>query len=352
MEPLLSRQLDMEFSVFTTLTERPGLTGSHEELYAGLIDMFVLADELGFESGFVAEHHMRGDPDKGYPLVPNPAVMLAAIAMRTSRIRIGPGVVILPFHNPLEVVENYAMVDQLSGGRLVMGVGSGDPNLAHEIAGVCVPESERFARYLECLKVMEVAWRGEPITYDGVYHSFADARVSVLPKQSPPPRIHVAASRIEAVRTLGALGYWIYALPYNGVAALIDAYREGRESAGLGYDPAQHAFMFNTFVAATEAEARERFGVAAKRAGAEPDWAKYEQMIGDGIWLVGSVDQVADRLVELHRLGLRKVFLAADFVVGMAMDDVFDGMRRFAAEVVPQVAARVSADESRRASAG
>lgn len=335
--------LEMDFSLFTTLTEKPGVTGSHQELYAGLLDMFVLADELGYEAAFVAEHHTAGNENKGFPLVPNPAVMLAALAMRTKRIKLGPGVSVLPFRHPLQVVEDYAMIDQLSGGRLIMGVGSGDPGLIHELEGYNIPEEERVPRYMESLKMIEAAWSGQPVTLEGPHHKFKDTVLNVRPLQDPPPPIHIAVSRPEAAYAVASLGYPIYAVPYNGVANVIAHYRQGRADAGLDYDPSQHWFMFNTFVAQTEDQVREKFANAASRAGTQVDWQKHDQMIADGNWLVGSVDKIAGMLADLHGQGLRKVMLAMDFVVGMPIAEVLEAVSLFAAEVEPRVAERIAA---------
>ena len=342
MNALNSPSSNMDFSLFTTLTEKPGVTGSYGEHYADLLDMFELADTLGYDAAFVAEHHTAGNPDRGYPLVPNPAVMLAALAMRTRNIKLGPCVAVLPFRNPLQIVEDYAMLDQLSGGRLIMGVGSGDPNLTHEIEGYCISPEERLPRYMESLKVIEAAWQGIPVTYDGTFNRFNKASLNIRLKQDPPPPIHVAISRPDAAYALASHGYPIYAVPYAGVSNVIRRYREGREAAGLPYAPDQHYIMFNSFVANSATEVRAKFAEAAARAGNDYDWNKFDEMISAGNWLVGSVDEVVTRLEQLHGQGLRKVMLAMDFVVGMPMPHVLEALNLFVKEVVPRLEDRLS----------
>ena len=342
MNAVSANSIRMDFSLFTTLTEKPGVTGSFGQHYADLLSLFELADALGYEAAFVAEHHTAGNPDRGYPLVPNPAVMLSAVAMRTRNLKLGPCVAVLPFRNPLQIVEDYAMLDQLSGGRLIMGVGSGDPGLTHEIEGYCISPEERLPRYLENLKVIEAAWQGVPVTFDGAYSRFSRASLNIRLHQEPPPPIHVAIGRPETAYALASQGYPIYAVPYAGVPNIIGKYREGREAAGLPYSPDQHYFMFNTFVGDSEAEVRAKFADAAARADLDYDWAKFDEMISAGIWLVGSVDQVVARLEELHDQGLRKVMLAMDYVVGMPMPYVLQALKLFAEEVVPALERRLS----------
>ena len=333
--------LDMDFSLFTTLTQLPGITGTHEEHYAALLDFIERADSVGFEAAFVAEHHCAGKPQASYPLVPNPAVMLAAAAMRTKKMRLGPGVSILPFRNPLQVVEDYAMVDQLSGGRLIMGVGSGDPGLTHELEGYCIPSDERIPRYMECLKLIESAWSGCALTYDGEFYSFQNASPNVGVRRTPPPPIHVAVSRPEAVYAVARHGYPIYAVPYSGVSNIIQHYREGRKDADLPYSADMHYFMFNTFVAQTDRELRQKFEDAARLTRTNPNWAKLEGLVEAGNALVGTVDTVVDQLVDLHQSGVRKVMLCLDYRVGLSWADVNESMDLFVTEVAPGLAARL-----------
>lgn len=332
----------MDFSLFTTLTEKPGVTGSYREHYEGLLDLFEAADCLGFDAAFVAEHHTAGNPQVGYPLIPNPAVFLAAVAMRTKHLKLGPGVSILPFRNPLNVVEDYAMVDQLSGGRLIMGIGSGDLGLAHELEGYCIPSEERIPRYMEGLRVIEAAWNGAALTHEGNFFKYEKASLNIALHQRPGPPIHIAVSRPEAAYAVARHGYPIYAVPYPGVDTIIEHYRKGCADGDMPYSPDMHYFMYNTYIADTEAIVRERYAEAAARAGNEPDWKKFDSMIADGNWLVGDPDFIADRLIDIRAAGVRKLMLAMDFVVGMPMSEVLRSLDLFASAVVPRFEAGVS----------
>jgi alkanesulfonate monooxygenase SsuD/methylene tetrahydromethanopterin reductase-like flavin-dependent oxidoreductase (luciferase family) len=115
--------------------------GDYHEYYAECLDEVALADRLGLDAVWLSEHHLTDDG-----MTPAPLVLAAAIAARTSRIRIGTSVLVLPLHHPLRVAEEAAVVDLLSGGRLVLGVGQGYAE--REFAAFGVPRRDR-ARLME-----------------------------------------------------------------------------------------------------------------------------------------------------------------------------------------------------------
>ena len=113
----------------------------------------------------------------------DPAVLLTAMAAKTSRIRLGTAISVLPFRNPLTVAESYAMVDMLSGGRLVLGVGSG--YLSHEFEGFSVLPQEKRDRFDEALEVLRMALTGGRVDFDGRYHKVEGVSLNVAPVQRP-----------------------------------------------------------------------------------------------------------------------------------------------------------------------
>src|SRR5690242_19874009 len=152
----------MRLSFFTVQDHYPGRDRSIPELYATVIALAERADALGYDTFFSAEHHFHE-----YGVVPNPAVLLAAIAQRTKEVRLGSAIATLPFHNPVNIAEAYAMVDVLSGGRLVLGVGSG--YLKHEFAGYGVDGAEKRERFDEGLAILRRLLSGERVTFQGKF---------------------------------------------------------------------------------------------------------------------------------------------------------------------------------------
>jgi alkanesulfonate monooxygenase SsuD/methylene tetrahydromethanopterin reductase-like flavin-dependent oxidoreductase (luciferase family) len=179
----------MRFGIFSVVDHYPAeLPRTAAQFYGELLEQVEAAESLGFDAFWIAEHHFHE-----YGAVPSPPVWMAAAAQRTRRIRLGAGVVVLPFRNPLQVAEDYAMVDVLSGGRLNLGAGSG--YLRHEFDGFGVDPAEKRDRFDEALDIVLRAWTGEPVSYEGRYHRVQDVRLNVRPLQRPHPPVWIAILR-------------------------------------------------------------------------------------------------------------------------------------------------------------
>lgn len=158
------------------------------ERYDAALGMAEWADGLGCVTVAISEHH--GSPD-GY--LPSPMAMAAAIAARTSRVRIQIAALIAPFHDPIRLAEDIAVVDQLSGGRLDVIVANGYVPTEFEMFGV--PLGERARRTTEMVEVLKQAWTGEPFPYRG-----RTARVTPVPHQPGGPSVILGGSSEAAAR--------------------------------------------------------------------------------------------------------------------------------------------------------
>ena len=195
------------FGLFSVVDHFPKeLTRTTAEFYGELLEQVEAAETLGFRTFWVAEHHFHE-----YGGIPRPPVWMAAAAARTRRIRLGAGVVVLPFDNPLRTAEDYAMVDVLSGGRLDLGTGSG--YLKHEYAGFNLDPEEKRARFDEALEILLRAWTGERFSYEGRYHLVRDVQLNVRPLQRPRPPIWVATLRADSAPRIGARGFPAMLIP-------------------------------------------------------------------------------------------------------------------------------------------
>ena len=163
-----------------------------------MLDQARQAERLGYDTFWVAEHHFHE-----YGAVPNPAVFLAALSQQTRRLRLGTAISILTFHNPLTVAENYALVDQLSQGRLSLGVGSG--YLKHEFEGYDVDPAIKRERFDENLMLVERLLAGERVTHESRHNTIREVRINVQPVQQPVP-VYVAILRREAAYHVGRQG--------------------------------------------------------------------------------------------------------------------------------------------------
>jgi probable F420-dependent oxidoreductase len=176
-----------------------------------------LAEELGYDSAWCGEHVILPSPKRpGSSLEPtdpilDPVVWLAYVAAATSRIRLGTGILILPQRNPVILAKQLASLDELSGGRLVLGVGAG--HLEPELHAVGVTLSERGARTDECLDVLRVLWTSPgPVSFHGRFTDFDGMEAHPQPVQPGGPPIVIggrspAAHRRAARRAQGWLGF-------------------------------------------------------------------------------------------------------------------------------------------------
>src|ERR1700752_1556243 len=140
----------MRFGTYYFFQAPPSST--HPEVVHNEIEQMVWTEELGFDSVWLTEHHFIE-----YGLSVSPALLAGAIAMKTRRVRIGLAAAILPFHDPIRLAEELAMVDILSGGRLDVGVGRG--NRPVEFEGYRIPQIENRERFEESLAIRLKAWR-------------------------------------------------------------------------------------------------------------------------------------------------------------------------------------------------
>lgn len=171
------------------------------DLYDDTLAEVVAAEELGYDSAWVTEHHFCDDD-----YLPAVMPMLAAMAVRTSRIRLGPYVLLTPLHHPVRLAEDAAVVDNLSRGRLELAMGLGYRE--EEFAGLAIDRRTRGRAQGEATEIMLRAWSDEPLDFDGEVFSFHGIQVTPKPVQRPIPiylgGVHPAV--LERVARLGVTG--------------------------------------------------------------------------------------------------------------------------------------------------
>jgi alkanesulfonate monooxygenase SsuD/methylene tetrahydromethanopterin reductase-like flavin-dependent oxidoreductase (luciferase family) len=305
----------MRLSMFSVLDHYPAQQRSQAELYRQALAACLLAEELGYEAFLIAEHHFHE-----YGAAPDPVVLLAALAAQTRRIRLGPAISALSFRNPIAVAESYAMLDLLSDGRLLFGVGSG--YLKHEFEGFGIDPAEKRERFDEALLLVERLMRGERVTYAGRFQRLDGVALNVRPVQRPAPPPYVAILRREAAYHVGRQGRRIMSIPYatlerfEEVEGVIGEFRRGRAEAGLAAEDDDAVFAFHCHVAASDDAARASAAEAFDRYVATRLYARrqtYDDIIASGLALFGSVDSVAARLARLQGWGVGHVALLMDF---------------------------------------
>jgi probable F420-dependent oxidoreductase len=224
----------------------PGSGRTYAQEYREILDLVRMAEALHFDSAWVSEHHGSSD---GY--MPSLLTTLAAFAAATDRIRLGTGVILAPFHDPLRLAEDAATVDVISEGRLILGLGLGWREEEFRMFGF--PISERLRRTTETVEILRKAWTGERFTHDGRIFHFDDVKVTPTPHRPGGPPIYLGGFAPPAVRRAGRLGDG-YIRSRGGdlgdiraaVRAAEDGAREaGRDPARLGFAQLQNAFVWD-----------------------------------------------------------------------------------------------------------
>jgi len=335
---------NMKFSMFSVQDHHPRLARTLTQFYDEIREQVMLAERLGYYAFFVAEHHFHD-----YGIYPNPAVALAQMAAVTEKIRLGPAVTILPFRNPVTVAEDYAMLDQISHGRVELGVGSG--YLAHEFAGFeADPKNKRF-QFDEALTVMKKALSGERFSHKGDYYEVDDIQLNVTPLQKPFPPIYVAVLRREAAYHVGKQGNKLMTVPYSAcdtfeeIGPMIAEYFKGYGESDAPAGDRATITALHTYVAESDAQAREEAAAAFDLYVETRLYAKsqvYDDIVKSGLALFGGVDTVVDKLVRLHAIGIDHIALLVNFG-GLEDKLVRACMERISAKVIPAVKARIAA---------
>ena len=191
------------------------------------IEQICLADEMGFDYVWFVEHHFLTT----FSMSPCPEVIFGALSRLTKRIRLGFGVVILPYHHPVRVAERVAMVDHLSGGRVDMGTGR---SAAYEQTGMGIDPRETREMWEESLNMIPKIWESDYFEWAGKYWNVPPRQVLPKPYQQPHPPIWVAALQPATYELAAEKGIGVMALGISAPSVLaphISAYRENIKNA-------------------------------------------------------------------------------------------------------------------------
>ncbi|HEV8227017.1 MAG TPA: LLM class flavin-dependent oxidoreductase [Methylomirabilota bacterium] len=351
----------MRFGTFYFFQAPPGYR--HDDIIRRELEQIEWTEELGFDEIWLTEHHFID-----YGLSVDPAALASAAASRTRRIRIGLAAAILPFHHPLRLAEQMALVDIISDGRLDVGVGRG--NRPAEFRGYRVPQEESRERFDEAVEIMQRAWTEDRFSYDGRF--FQVPEVSVIPKplQRPHPPLYQVCVTKDGIENTALRGWpMLNSVLFGPVSQLVgnrDIYVETLKKSGRS--PQEIADLLSRwgvsrqiYVAdsdeAARAEAKDaelwyqesfrRFVLPDRIEDAhpslQPGFRAMEERLSRVTWeslvaetlAFGSPDTVARHIAEMRDMGVGQVMCWMNFG-GLSQERVRRSMELFAREVMPR----------------
>ncbi len=211
-----------------------------------------LAEPLGFDSLFALEHHFTG-----YAMSPAPPQLLSYYAGRTRRITLGTAVIVLPWHDPIRVAEQIALLDILCGGRCVFGFGRGAASV--EYSGFRIPMEEARPRFVEAAEIVVKALSQESFEHEGNFYRIPRTAIRPRPISHPERRFHASAVSPDSAEIMAKLGFGLLMVMQNEwpkAAADIARYREIALAAG--HTPRPPIILTNVCCAESRDEAHER----------------------------------------------------------------------------------------------
>ena len=337
----------MELGAYTFAEVARGTDGAQR--LRDLVEEIALADEVGLDAFGVGEHHR---PDFA---VSAPAVVLAAAAERTRRIRLTSAVTVLSSDDPVRVFQAFATLDLLSGGRAEIMAGRGSFVESFPLFGYDLDDyDELFAEHLDLLLALRAS---ERVTWSGRHRApLRDAGVHPRPLQDPlPVWIAVGGTPQSAVRA-GTLGLPLAVAIIGGAperfAPLVALYRDAARRAG--HDPAALPVAIDShgFVGRTSQEAAERYFPAyaamMTRIGRERGWPGMTRAQFDalreprGALVVGSPQEVIEKILLQHEIFGHQRFLMQMSVGDLSHRDVLRSIELLGTEVAPAVRAEVA----------
>jgi alkanesulfonate monooxygenase SsuD/methylene tetrahydromethanopterin reductase-like flavin-dependent oxidoreductase (luciferase family) len=316
----------------------------YEQLYRETLEQAAWVDTIGFESIWLSEHHATDD---GY--LPSIFPMLAALAARTTRGRLGSACILAPFQHPIRFAEDAAVVDQLSGGRVELGVAPA--YRVEEFALFGIDSAERGRRTAELVEIARKAWTGHRFTHRGRYWTFEDALVTPQPLQQPGPPVWIGGATSAAARRAGRLGCLFMPDSFAPVG-IYDVYRDTLTKHG--HDPADFPIGTNrTFYVCDDPDQgwddvkehilyshnryREWFAAAGDHAASGPPLEDADELPRD-IYVVGTPEQV---IAEIEAMRSRFAFEHLYFWArppGLDIEKSSRSLELFARHVIPHFA--------------
>jgi alkanesulfonate monooxygenase SsuD/methylene tetrahydromethanopterin reductase-like flavin-dependent oxidoreductase (luciferase family) len=332
----------LRFGVAYDFRNPEGSGIANADLYARVLAQAERIDALGFDQIWLTEHHFVDD---GY--LPSFAPVAGALAARTKHVRISSDIVLLPFQHPLRFAEDLAVLDNLSGGRIELGIGMG--YAPHEFAAFGIERKERVTRTEEGIRVLQRAFAGEPFDFDGAHWRFRGARLRPRTVQPGGPPLWLAAMSEAGAKRCARLG--LNLLPQGDRRFVLDPWRAAVTTAG-GDPAAKRVGIIRPWLI-TENRARDWPAIREAERYKARIYADWIRESGDNVsfmsgeetaipqtWIVGDDDAVFEQLAGyIAKFGFTDVVTWAA-PPGIAPEAMNASLERFARDVMPKLKAK------------
>ncbi len=342
------------------------------QLYQEGMALAGMAEPLGFDSLWSLEHHFTG-----YSMIPNPVQFLSYFAAHTRHIQLGTAVIVLPWHDPVRIAEEIALLDVMSGGRTIYGFGRGAGSVEYD--GLRVPMEESRDRFAEMAKIVRMALTQPRFSYDGRFYKIPETSIRPRPISNPVERFYASSVSPESAELMARMGFGMMIIgqkDWESAAVDIQHYRATATACGHPVRPV--LALANVIVADDSSEARDlarthlkiymktiddhyRFSdghlaglkgyefyskmaktynkVATPKDGqqaAKPalDTAKKKPAAGD-LNVTGSPAEALEKLRYIHSLTGASDFLGQFCVGGLSFDNTQRSMKLFAEKIAP-----------------
>ena len=349
---------DVEFGIFDHMDRRPDTTLA--QTYEDRLKLIEGYDRAGFYGYHLAEHHATP-----LTMAPAPSVFLSAVAQRTKTLRFGPMVYVLPMYHPLRLAEEVCMLDQLSGGRFLYGVGKGITPYELGYFGVAAADARDIYEEILDITLALMDPATERFSWHGRHFDFDDVPVNIHPLQTPHPPLWMGVGTPEGAATAGARGVNVLTnSPLERAAGFMARFREAHEARGAGNGAAaglpKMGICRHTVVAETDAEAERimreaypfwyrHFVHLWKAHGGNPVVAAYtedfDETVAKDLLIFGSPDTVRAEIERYLETSQTNYFVCRFAFGSLAYEQSRAALEAFVQDVMPHFTPRQEAAE-------
>ena len=334
----------MDFCHFLT-SYMPDTSVSSETHFQNMIDQSILADNLGYNTVSIPEHHLIN-----ILMMPSPLQMAVKIATLTKNVNITTGIAVLPLHDMRTYAGDVATADILTNGRLILGVGRGA--FAWEMDRLGSPKHESKEKFIESLDVLQLLLNKKEVSYKGKYYNFDP--ITIMPRPiSNPIKMMIAAMDLDSIKKSASKGFHVQSTVLSGTKELliqrVNAFKEGCHELGEKGKLLKLSMQRMAFAAKNENDARQKNKLAYEY------YKRFDNMFtGPGKVKNGEIEalprnqsleeltknlivcptnEMIDKLSIYAEAGVDEIIISSDF--GQTQTEMIDSMHRIGEEIIP-----------------